>query len=422
MAYRNYATANGFIVANDGNGDFPTISAALAVATSGTTIFIRPGTYTENPTLVAGVNIAAFTGDNNTPNVTINGKCTFSGTGTVSLSNIRLQTNSDFCVVVSGANASVLQLNNCLINCLNNTGISFTSSNAASQIIANYCTGNLATTGIALHSSSSPGTIGYFFCSIVNLGLSTTVTNNSAGLSNFFYCSFPFPIGTTSTGGINVVESNIDCTLVNSIALTANGTGTSNARLSYFAGGTASAVTIGTGATLTVLNCSINSANANAISGVGTLNLGNAIDFTNSKVINTTTQTSTNSGSWTPSITIGGGTTGITYTMQTGKFTRLGNIIYITAQMTLSSKGALTGNVALAGLPFTSSANATEVWACATANVNFGSVPPMLFFLNLSNTTGNFGLMANAGAITVLQNTGLSNTSVIYLDGVYSTA
>lgn len=51
MAYRNYSTAVGKIVDAAGFGDFTTIGAAITAASSGQTIFIRPGTYTENPTL-----------------------------------------------------------------------------------------------------------------------------------------------------------------------------------------------------------------------------------------------------------------------------------------------------------------------------------------------------------------------------------
>jgi len=51
MGYRNYSVANGLIVDKLGNGDFTTIQAAINAATTGQTIFLRPGTYTENPVL-----------------------------------------------------------------------------------------------------------------------------------------------------------------------------------------------------------------------------------------------------------------------------------------------------------------------------------------------------------------------------------
>ena len=116
MAYRNYSVANGFTVDPSGNGDFTTIAAALTASVSGTDIFIRPGTYTENLTLKAGVNLVGFKGDESTPNVTIIGKLTYTVAGTCTVSNIRLQTISDFFLAVTGSAASVINLENCFLN------------------------------------------------------------------------------------------------------------------------------------------------------------------------------------------------------------------------------------------------------------------------------------------------------------------
>jgi len=56
----NYGTAKLIVDATAGSGNYTTIAAALAAASSGQTIFIRPGTYTENLTLVAGVNLTSL--------------------------------------------------------------------------------------------------------------------------------------------------------------------------------------------------------------------------------------------------------------------------------------------------------------------------------------------------------------------------
>lgn len=57
------------------------------------------------------------------------------------------------------------------------------------------------------------------------------------------------------------------------------------------------------------------------------------------------------SGSWTPGIQFGGGTTGITYALQTGRYTRIGNVVYIIGLFTLSNKGSSTGAAVVTGLP-----------------------------------------------------------------------
>ena len=163
MGYRNYAPANGFIVAQDGNGDFSTIATALTAATSGTTIFIRPGTYTENLTLKAGVNLTAWPCDaglnpqsNTAANVIIKGKATFTGAGTVSISGIQLKTNADYFLVVFGNSASIVNLTGCFLNCLDGSGINYTSSSASSEINISYCTGDVGTTEITPFICTSP--------------------------------------------------------------------------------------------------------------------------------------------------------------------------------------------------------------------------------------------------------------------------
>ena len=110
LSTNNYGPAKFIVDASAANGTHTTIAAALTSASSGDTIFIRPGTYTENLTLKAGVNLCAFDCDDLTPNVTISGKATFTAAGTVTISGIRLQTNSDFLLAVTGSAASIVHL------------------------------------------------------------------------------------------------------------------------------------------------------------------------------------------------------------------------------------------------------------------------------------------------------------------------
>ncbi|MCF1193357.1 hypothetical protein LRR18_17340, partial [Mangrovimonas sp. AS39] len=110
---------------------------------SGDTIVIRPGIYTENITLVAGVNLCALsdswspTGTNNT--VTILGKVTASYAGLAHITGIELTTNSDYCIELTGASATKLVLSNCFINATNNGAINHTGSSGLSIIYFNYC-------------------------------------------------------------------------------------------------------------------------------------------------------------------------------------------------------------------------------------------------------------------------------------------
>ncbi len=284
-----------FIVGNTSNGaNYSTIASAITAASSGDTIFIQTGTYTENLTLKAGVNLTAFGSDsslNGSGTVIISGTCTFTGTGTVTISGIQLQTNSAALLVVSGTLASVVNLNNCYLNCTNNTGITYSSSNAASLININYCSGNLGTTGIAFHSMTSPGTLSYRYCLLGNTGNSTTAASNSDGAVFLIYSISINSFSTSSTGTFLANYSTINVASLNIAAITTAGSSSGNAaNQSTLASGSASSVSVGSGTTMNLQSSIISSSNTNAITGSGSL-IYSGLIFPSSAKINTTTQT-----------------------------------------------------------------------------------------------------------------------------------
>lgn len=57
-------------------------------------------------------------------------------------------------------------------------------------------------------------------------------------------------------------------------------------------------------------------------------------------------------GTWTPVLNFGGATTGISYTLQEGYYTRIGRCVYFQFYILLSSKGSATGTGTLTGLPY----------------------------------------------------------------------
>lgn len=303
-------------------GTHTNITAALNSANSGDTIFVRPGTYTEDLTLKAGVNITAFTGDgslNATGHVIIVGKCTFTTAGTVTLSGIQLQTNSDFVLAVTGSAASIVNINDCYLNCTNNTGISITSSGGASVNMVNSKL-NLGTTGIAYFAVSA-GSLIVRFCDFANSGGSSTAsTASGSSVIQLFYCLFLSIITTSNTASLGCVDCYMGFS--GSTALTINGTGTNAIEKCIVISGTASAISIGAGAGCQVTTCEISSSNTNAITGAGTINYGAVTFSSSSSTINTTTK---NPVAWT---TLQGGTGLTSYTT--------GDILYASATNVLS--------------------------------------------------------------------------------------
>lgn len=273
MSYRNYGPANGFVVDPNGFGDFTTIGAALTAATTGTTLFLKPATYTENPILKAGVNLTAWGTDNSitTGTVVILGKCTMTVAGSVTITGVQVETNSDYALAVTGSAASQVHLTNCYLNASNNTAISYSSSSSSSGITLSNSTINLGTTGIAYHSHSSAGALSYYYCNLLNTGTSTIASSNSAGIVAFYYTTSGAPMATSSTGVHTHYWSEFFNNSINATALTLAGSGSSSSIFSEYSSGSASAISIGTGSTLRIHKANIISSNTDAITGLGGL-------------------------------------------------------------------------------------------------------------------------------------------------------
>jgi len=274
----NYGTVKWIVSATPGLGTHTTITAAIAASSSGDTIVVRDGTYTENCTVKPGTTLTTWEGSGFDPNVTVIGKFTMSGAGTATISGIRLQTNSDFAVQVSGSSNSHLNIEDCFVNATNNTAISFTSSGSSSLTFSN-CTGDIATTGITLFSASGSGTIAFNYSDFTNTGSSTTASTISAGLFGASYSKFLMPITSSGTGGFSVNQTVINNQTTNTTSLTVGGSGGCVWRSGEFISGSASAVVVNT--TMTGTHLDIDSSNTNAITGAGTFSYG-FIAFTGS--------------------------------------------------------------------------------------------------------------------------------------------
>lgn len=119
------------------------------------------------------------------------------------------------------------------------------------------------------------------------------------------------------------------------------------------------------------------------------------------------------SGTFTPVLSFGGGTTGITYSSQAGHYTRIGNIIAFDMTIVLTNKGSSTGTMAIAGLPF-SAANATAC-AMSTSVMTFTG----LLFARVTSSSIFVDAVASTGARALLDNTNFANTTLLQTSGIY---
>ena len=289
LSTNNYGESKFIVSASPANGTHTTISAALAVASSGDTIFIRDGSYTEDLTMVPGVRLTAYKG-NPLFEVTIIGKMTFSAAGDYYFENVTVQTNGDFCIDLIGANAIGVFTKNCFFNGTDNTIINYTNANAGSTIACNLCTFSINIPGITVFTKTGMGNISFDNSTLANNGASvvaSTTTTASLGLN---YCVIGIPIALSGTADISSSFCTYNVIAINTTAIALSGTSSGFVYNSFIGSGTASAVTIGAGSSIQLDGCEINSSNANVITGAGTLERGD-LTFISGSTINPTTNT-----------------------------------------------------------------------------------------------------------------------------------
>jgi hypothetical protein len=125
-------------------------------------------------------------------------------------------------------------------------------------------------------------------------------------------------------------------------------------------------------------------------------------------------------GTFTPTVEFGGASTGITYLNRTGRYVKIGTLVYVNIAVNLSDKGSSTGAAKITGLPFTQSSEGTNF-----PNLNLRSVNGIAF-TNCLYATANDGsteiqLMDDNGSGTQanLTNTDFNTTTELNITGVY---
>lgn len=291
VSTNTFGVARWIVSPNPSQGTHTTIAAAIASASSGDTIWVRDGVYTENFTIKPGVNLAASQGSYETPTVNIIGTLTMSGAGTCTVTGIAFQTNSAPCIVVSGASVCNLILEDIYLGCTNNAGISFTNSSSSSSIYITTLDSNIGTTEISLYSMSSSGSMYFYNSNVTNTGNTVTPASNSAG-SVFWNTSNVFiPLSTSGTGAIIAYQNQIQTSAQGTIeTLTIDGSGQTYISGGLIDGGSEAAMTIGTSGYVQITNVSIGSLAANAFTGLGSITYGGIVFYRASNTISVTTQ------------------------------------------------------------------------------------------------------------------------------------
>lgn len=148
--------------------------------------------------------------------------------------------------------------------------------------------------------------------------------------------------------------------------------------------------------------------------GTGVISIPNGITFDGINVLKNFIDII----SWISVLSFGGASIGITYSVQQGLYSRIGKIVFIEMQITLTSKGVSVGQAIITGVPlpvnFGGFLNAR--WESIILDANYFVVGAIA---NLSQI--DLQECGNNNAFVNLTNANLTNVSSMFFSGCYLT-
>ena len=127
-------------------------------------------------------------------------------------------------------------------------------------------------------------------------------------------------------------------------------------------------------------------------------------------------------GTWNAGISFGGAATGITYSNFLGYYTKIGNVVTVSAYINLSNKGSATGSARITGLPFTSVNNAAAYAAPAMFFSNMTYSGQVNGYVNIADTTIDLLQTSILGAASALTDANFTNNTSFIINLTYRAA
>lgn len=124
---------------------------------------------------------------------------------------------------------------------------------------------------------------------------------------------------------------------------------------------------------------------------------------------------------FTPSLRFGSGTTGITYGAQEGHLTRIGNRVFFSIRVVLTSKGSSTGEARVSGMTYNALAGNVTFPASIRLNAMDAAVPTEGLTGDVLGADIRFTYLLT-GSQATLQDTHFTNTSAVTINGAYIVA
>jgi len=171
----------------------------------------------------------------------------------------------------------------------------------------------------------------------------------------------------------------------------------------------------------------VNSTGYNVTLSGATVSSGTGVAFpaTQSASSDANTLDDYEEGTWTPTLTFGGGSTGITYSSERGgAYTRIGRLVYINLRLTLTSKGSSTGDAKITGLPFAPNAAINGDNPIVTSTMWWNGLTSLPVYTTRIDANSNYLQVRgeNTGSEVAIDNTYFANSCSIAVTLTYTTS
>jgi hypothetical protein len=124
-------------------------------------------------------------------------------------------------------------------------------------------------------------------------------------------------------------------------------------------------------------------------------------------------------GTWTMGVSFGGASVGVTYSLNTGTYTKIGRQVTVNGYIALTSKGSSSGVAKLTGLPFTIPNSASNYSTAGLWFVNVSFDNQFQGNVQLNSTFVELYEITEAGAVTSLTDADFANNSEVMVSLTY---
>lgn len=127
-------------------------------------------------------------------------------------------------------------------------------------------------------------------------------------------------------------------------------------------------------------------------------------------------------GTFTPTLSFAGAGVGITYAVQVGFFTRVGNRVHFSLRVALTSKGSSVGGARVAGLPYSVTSNGRSVSVALVSASGSGVPAAVIALVNSSLPTTVQLVSQGATGTSLFTDTSFTNATDFSCSGSYEVA